>query len=140
MRTEVSSGIVVFRGDQKNRSYLLLGRKENFLDFPKGHIEEGENEEQAAIRETLEESGIKATPMDGFRQEMEYWFTLKGEKIHKKVVMFCGPAPDDSKPVVSSEHTGFIWLTYPVAMEKLRFGNQKDLLRNVEDFLNGKTS
>ena len=42
MKEEVSSGIVVFQEEKGKRKYLLLNRREDFLDFPKGHIEEGE--------------------------------------------------------------------------------------------------
>lgn len=136
MRVEVSSGIIVFRDHDGNRKYLLLGRKEGFLDFPKGHIEKDETEVEAAIRETQEETGLKVQPLEGFRREMKYWFKFSGELIHKKVVMFVGEASDNESPATSSEHTGFEWLDYEEALGSLKFQNQKELLEDVEKFLN----
>jgi hypothetical protein len=39
MRNEVSSGILVFREVNDKREYLFLKKGEDYLDFPKGHIE-----------------------------------------------------------------------------------------------------
>lgn len=158
MKSETSSGIVVFRGEGDQREYLLLGRQEGFLDFPKGHIEPGESEREAAIRETEEESGLRVEPLDGFRNEMEYWFRASwdeseggkpgfhvseyarkrtsGELIHKKLIMFLGMAPQGVDPHVSVEHTGFRWLSYANAMGLLKYRNQKELLEEAETFLN----
>lgn len=138
MRDEVSSGIVVFRDQEGSRLYLLLDRKEGFLDFPKGHIEKGESETDAAVRETHEETGLNVQPIEGFRKEIEYWFKLKGELIHKKVVMFTGQAGNQHSPKVSFEHEGYRWLSYGDAMDQLRFSNQKDLLIEVQNFLESR--
>ena len=59
---EVSAGVII-----KNKDGQILGckpfgkagdRPSNYLDIPKGHIEPGESPIEAAIRETLEETGI----------------------------------------------------------------------------------
>ncbi len=135
MKVEKSSGIVVFRISDEERQYLLLERKEGFLDFPKGHIENGETEIEAAMRETLEESGLEVVPRDGFRKEMDYWFKSKGELIHKKVVMFTGEVSNGAAPEISFEHVGLRWLNYEDAVELLKYDNQKELLAEVEKFL-----
>lgn len=138
MKVEVSSGIIVFREQDNTRCFLLLDRKEGFLDFPKGHVEQGETEEEAAIRETFEETGLTITPIQGFRKEMEYWFKFKGQLIHKKVVMFTGESPNNDSPVVSFEHMGYRWLDYDEAHGQLKFDNQKQLLSEVQDYLNNR--
>ncbi len=138
MRVETSSGIVVFRVKNDERQYLLLDRKEGFLDFPKGHIEKGESETEAAQRETLEESGLKVTPIPGFRKEIDYWFRLQGELIHKIVVMFTAEVSDGAAPEISFEHVGLRWLNYGDSMNLLKYDNQKELLQEVEAFLSGK--
>lgn len=50
-----SAGCICFKGNS-----VLLIRYFNHYSFPKGHIEKGETVEEAALRETEEESGIKA--------------------------------------------------------------------------------
>lgn len=160
MREEVSSGIVVFRELGGKREYLLLSRMEGFLDFPKGHIEQGESEESAAERETLEETGLSIKPIPGFRKETAYWFREPArtqderqsapsqyarrrsdrELIHKTLVMFLGKADKNGSPEVSSEHTGFQWLDYGQCRERLRYDNQKELLEEAEKFLSAPGS
>ena len=135
MRVETSSGIVVFRVTDKERQYLLLDRKEGFLDFPKGHIEKGETETEAALRETLEESGLQVTPIPGFRKEIDYWFRHQGELIHKIVVMFTAKVSNGASPEISFEHVGLRWLNYEDSMNLLKYDNQKELLEEVEKFL-----
>ncbi len=50
-----SAGCICFDDER-----VLLIRYFSRFSFPKGHIEEGETREEAALRETEEESGIKA--------------------------------------------------------------------------------
>ncbi len=160
MKEEVSSGIVVFQEEKGTRKYLLLNRREGFLDFPKGHIEEGESEEVAAERETLEETGLSVKPVSGFRKESDYWFRAhirtsedkeesvsqyaekrgRGELIHKKLVMFLGRALENESPRVSIEHTGFQWLDYGQCMSRLRYENQRELLEEAEKFLSAHSN
>ncbi|MEW6722749.1 MAG: NUDIX domain-containing protein, partial [Candidatus Micrarchaeota archaeon] len=50
---EKSCGIILFREGEK-RLYLLLHYEEGHWDFPKGHVEAGESEHEAASREAVE--------------------------------------------------------------------------------------
>src|SRR5687768_4561837 len=75
-----SAGVIVFR-DNSPRSYLLMRSaltRRPVWEFPKGALEEGENEVQAAERELREETGLGRgdyTILDGFQQEEHYYFT-----------------------------------------------------------------
>ena len=57
------AGGVVVRDDGPVRRFLLVTarRQPGQWVFPKGHIEEGETSEAAAVREVVEESGVVAT-------------------------------------------------------------------------------
>jgi 8-oxo-dGTP pyrophosphatase MutT (NUDIX family) len=57
------AGGVVVRDDGPVRRFLLVTarRQPGQWVFPKGHIEEGETPEVAAVREVVEESGVVAT-------------------------------------------------------------------------------
>lgn len=52
--------------------------------LPKGHLETGESDEQAAIREIHEETGILGEII-GRLGSVEYWFAAGGQRIHKLV-------------------------------------------------------
>jgi 8-oxo-dGTP pyrophosphatase MutT (NUDIX family) len=53
----LSAGVVVFR-ETDDGARLLLLRAYRDWDFPKGHVEPGEDPFAAALRETREEAGI----------------------------------------------------------------------------------
>src|SRR5260370_8153962 len=65
-----SAGAVVFRRTERGPRLLLLRAYRNW-DFPKGTIEPGESELDAAKRETLEETGLAGLefPFDDAHQD-----------------------------------------------------------------------
>jgi 8-oxo-dGTP pyrophosphatase MutT (NUDIX family) len=81
-----SAGIVFIHENK-----LLLCHSTNSKWFgsympPKGHIEDGETEEHAAIRETFEEIGIKSDPRKiGKKHTIKYF---RGKNIFKEVFIF----------------------------------------------------
>lgn len=87
---EISAGGLVI--DSTGTKGLLIGRRdlkdqsrERLLwSLPKGHIEEGETPEQAAVREVQEETGIQSE----IAKELgviNFWFMAGGNRIHKTV-------------------------------------------------------
>ena len=57
-----AGGVVVRRQGGDLRFLLVTARRQPSLwVFPKGHIEDGETVEQAAVREVQEEAGVEAT-------------------------------------------------------------------------------
>lgn len=55
------AGGVVLRGDAARPEALLVRyRQSGTWAFPKGHLETGETPQQAAVREVLEETGVRA--------------------------------------------------------------------------------
>jgi 8-oxo-dGTP pyrophosphatase MutT (NUDIX family) len=52
--------------------------------LPKGHLEEGETPEQAAVREIEEETGIRGRVLHALGT-IDYWFSAEGRRVHKLV-------------------------------------------------------
>ncbi len=109
MRREKSAGAVVF--NKKTKKYLLLHYPTGHWDFPKGHVEKGEDEQMAARREIFEETGIEVDLLFGFREIIKYHFRDRGTLIEKRVVYFLGITEKEDVRL-SYEHDGFIWLDY----------------------------
>jgi uracil-DNA glycosylase len=125
---------VVFKTEDGSPKFLFLSRK-NFLDMPKGHIEKGENGYTAAIREAKEESAIEAKPFPFFREKMVYQFYKGKVKVKKFLTMFLGEVSPESKPKISKEHTGYMWLTYDEAIKKLKYAPQKKLINRCNEYI-----
>lgn len=138
MREEYSYGVILYSIREGKCYYLLLKRREGWLDFPKGHIEKGENGVDAALRETGEESGVSLVPEDlvpYFHYGIKYYFTYNGEKIFKHLTMFLAEIQPETPVKVSSEHCGFTWLSYEQAMQELKFKNQRDMLEYASKYI-----
>ena len=57
-RDETSAGGVVFRLEDGQPMYLLIRDSYHNWGFPKGHLQNGELPEAAALREVAEETGL----------------------------------------------------------------------------------
>ncbi|MEM0118379.1 MAG: NUDIX domain-containing protein [Conexivisphaerales archaeon] len=134
MIEERSAGAVVFYSDDGRRFYLLLLNGDR-LDLPKGQIEPGEDEMTAAQRETKEETGLELRFIEGFKKEIEYYYARQGrERVHKIVTFFL--AESKNKEVrISSEHQGYIWLTYEDAVRRASYRSTRLLISSAENFI-----
>ena len=75
MPREKSAGAIIFKIINSVPHYLLLHYPSGHWEFAKGHIEEGEKPESAAIREIEEETGIKDLKIiPGFKEYIKYFF------------------------------------------------------------------
>ena len=135
MSNEKSCGAVIFKRSKEGIKYLLLHYGAGHWDFPKGHQEKNEKEEQTAAREIKEETGIEDIEfVDNFRATIKYFFKKGEEKIYKEVIFFLLQSATD-KVTLSNEHIGYAWLSYEHAYKKLTFNNSKELVEKVDKFL-----
>ncbi|MBA2721212.1 MAG: NUDIX hydrolase, partial [Chloroflexi bacterium] len=86
-----SAGGIVVRFDD-GRPSLVVGARRRERDLltwtlPKGTPNAGETREQTAIREVGEETGLEVRITD-ILESIEYWFVLRGTRIHKTVHYF----------------------------------------------------
>jgi len=136
MKYERSAGAVVFRRENGKILYLLLEyrHKSEYCGFPRGGIEPGESEKEAALREIREETGLEVEFVEGFKEVMHWFYRRDGEIVSKKVVLFLAEAKSD-KVILSEEHEGYEWLPFEEAIDKLKFENSRAVLRKAQDFL-----
>ena len=138
---EKSAGIVLFRIRTGGRQYLLLHYPipSDYLGLAKGQIEAGEREEETALREVREETGLEDIKLiPGFYEKSHYFFTREGKKIYKEVSFFLGEVLDKSDGKVSWEHSALRWVSYEDAMKLIKYEKDKDVVRKGEEFLEGK--
>ncbi len=134
MPREISAGVILFRRAPQPH-YLLLHYESGHWDFPKGHIETGEDAQETARRELKEETGISEIRfLDGYKATLRYFFRQKGIGIFKVVIYFLAET-DQSEVTLSYEHIGYGWLPYDAALERLTFKNSRDLLIKAHEHL-----
>lgn len=138
MVKEKSAGAVIFRREEGKIYYLLLHYhfKGEYWDFPRGKMEEGETEEQTAVREIGEETGISGIKfIPGFRETTSWFYRFEGENVSKEAVYFLA-GTDVKDVVISNEHIEYLWLDYKDSMSTLTYANTKKILEAADKFLN----
>ena len=134
---ERSAGAVVFYPTPAGPDYLLLRYGGGNWGFPKGHVEAGENDLQAAQREVAEETGL---PIDaqkllpGFEDETDYRFR-RGNTLVEKDVLFYLIEAGHREVKISHEHSGYAWLPYAVALQRVSFEGPRRILQAAHAFL-----
>lgn len=139
MKTEKSCGAIIFRKRKQEIEFLVIQHSlavGGHWDFPKGHVEAGETEQETALREVDEEAGLKVRLIEGFREEITYVDTIN--QVNKVVVFFVGEAVKQEVKCDGTEVVDFCWLEYSLALEKLTYDNAKHLLKKAELFLKEK--
>ena len=135
MNREKSCGAVVFTRDSGVIKYVIVKSAVGLHGFPKGHIEQGETEEETALREIFEEVGLRPKLIDGFKTTEEYTVSDDPE-INKTVVYFLAEYKNQEIAPDRSEISSAALMTFDEASDVLEFESKKRILAAASDFLN----
>ena len=131
---EKSCGAVVFTRMNNEIQYLLIRNWTGIYGFPKGHVEQGETEEQTALREVFEEVGLAVKLVSGFRSEDEHPIPQK-EDTMKQIVYFLGEYSNQEFTYQIEELTDALLTDYETAMTLFQFDSSKRILTEANNFL-----
>ena len=133
MRVEKSCGAVVFTRDNNEIKYLITKQLNGVVGFPKGHVEENETEEETALREVFEETGLYVSLIKGFRTEDSH--PIPGTDIQKSIVYFLAEY-DGQTPIPQETEIGKIYIVpFDDAMRLFNYESSKRILKEADDFL-----
>ena len=125
MKHEHSAGAVLYTTKNGELHFVLVVEKSGYCGFPKGHLEGDETEEQAALREILEETNITADLITDFKVTDEY---MKAKRTKKRVTYFAASFENQTPRNASNEVRAVFILPYDKALEKLSFDSSREIL------------
>jgi ADP-ribose pyrophosphatase YjhB (NUDIX family) len=134
---EVSAGGLVI--DHSGKNGLLIGRIDHkdssgqriLWSLPKGHIEEGETPEQAALREVAEETGIESA-IERSLGVIDFWFMAGGKRIHKTVHHYLFRETGGKLAAQESEVDEVGWFPLSEIVERLAYPDEKKLIARTD--------
>lgn len=139
LQYEKSCGAVVYCQKDNDIKYVLVCERSGYWVFPKGHMEAGETEQETALREIKEETGLTVTFVDGFRVTDEHSLAREGRpNTIKQTVYFLAKCDELNLVAQESEISKIELLDFESAMAKLQFDSFKNILLKANEFLEQK--
>ncbi len=87
MADEKACGVIIYKNENNTRKYVIIrgvGIYQGYYGFPKGHMEPGETEQETALREVKEETGLDVVWYDDFRTVDEHPLAREGRPNDRK--------------------------------------------------------
>ena len=120
-------GVVRRRSKNGNRQYALVHRpRYDDWSIPKGKVDPGETDEQAALREVEEETGMRAEPSVELSS-----VSYRDRKGRTKLVRYWLMRPLEGEFAPGSEVDELRWLEPEAATELLSYEHDAGLVREA---------
>ena len=130
LKIHKDSGGILY--DDEKRVYLIYSEENKHWLFPKGHIEKGESEIEAAKREVREETGYQdfvVLPQANFK--IAYSYLKDGFLQNKEIIFFVMKL--QSKEKALADHKGK-WVSLEIARTLLNLPEQIEVLNYLTKY------
>lgn len=128
-----AAGVVVYTYQNDEIHYLLVqSLKFGHYGFPKGHVDGNETDEETALREVYEETGLEVTVSEHFKAQTSYKLP-SGD--FKEVVYFLGHVMDPKIKIQEVEISDYKLLPFDEALETITYEHDKNILRLANQHL-----
>jgi ADP-ribose pyrophosphatase YjhB (NUDIX family) len=137
---ETSAGGVVLDLESDPPAVALIARHDRrsrlLWSLPKGHVEEGETPEQAALREVHEETGLLGRIVAPLGI-IDFWFVVEDKRIHKTVHHYVIEAVGGELSDEDIEVEAVEWIPFNQVVRKLAYGDERRLVEKVAQIVPG---
>lgn len=134
-----SAGGVVYRLGPSGPEVLLLRHENGRWMLPKGTTEAGETDEQVALREVAEETGLRNLRRVADLGEERYRFywrpdrTFYDKTVHYYLLEWQGG--EEPRPQREEGFVGAEWVPVEEAVERVRYKETREILRRAQQAL-----
>jgi 8-oxo-dGTP pyrophosphatase MutT (NUDIX family) len=129
-----AGGLVVDHASQAAVIGRLDRRGRLLWSLPKGHIENGETAEQAAVREIEEETGITGRVIAPLGT-IDFWFVAEDRRVHKTVHHFLLQATGGELSDADIEVAEVAWVPLGELETRLAYADERRLVRLASTLL-----
>ena len=133
-RSEVSAGGVVYRREEDAVDLALAARRTRrgqlAWGLAKGAIEQGESDEQAALREVLEETGLEAE-VEADLGDIRYFYVWEGVRVRKRVHFFLMRATGGDVTDHDSEMEDVRWFPLRTAIKRAAYKGEREVIERA---------
>jgi len=135
---ETSAGGLVVDRTLGTPRVAVIGRVDRrgrlLWSLPKGHLEDGETAEDAAVREVEEETGIRGRVLAALGT-IDYWFVADERRIHKTVHHYLLEASGGELSDEDVEVDEVAWVPLDELRERLAYAGERRLAETAADLL-----
>ncbi|HVT41322.1 MAG TPA: NUDIX domain-containing protein [Gemmatimonadaceae bacterium] len=136
---EISAGGVVVRRSGAETFFLIIRDSYENWGFPKGHLQDGEPPERAALREVSEETGLGGLELRGPVSVVDWHFRFRGRLIHKVCHFFLMETTETiTRPQRAEGITACRWVQYDDAVRLISYENAGAVLARANALLAGQ--
>jgi len=138
-RSEVSAGGVVYRRDAGGEVEVALAarrtrRGQLAWGLAKGAIEPGESDDEAAVREVREETGLEAV-IEADLGDIRYFYVWEGVRIRKRVHFFLMLATGGDVASHDAEMEEVRWFALRPAIKRAAYRGEREVIERAAEHL-----